>query len=170
MALKVEDRAPGFEVEVLSESGPEGWPSRVSLDSLLRRGPAVLSFVKETCGTCRFALPFLNRVFLRYPDSRVSLAVMAQEAAPAARRMVRELKLQLPVLLDSPPYPVSRAYRVDFVPTFYWVTGEGRIGQVVEAFRSAGLESLNARVAELAGVAGRDLFGPEEGVPEFRPG
>ena len=174
MPLKPGDHAPDFELELLvgadaenSESGSK----RLILEELLSQGPAVLVFVKEGCPTCQYTLPFLERMYQSYPQSRVSMVVIAQEEASVAARMVHNFGIPTtPLALDPEPFTVSEQYELTYVPTFFYVGQDGKIERVFESFDREELRSLNEAVARVNESSPRPLFREEEGVPPFRPG
>src|SRR6266566_2354993 len=90
--------APGFSLKSLD--GKE-----FSLNAALQRGPVVLSFFKVSCPVCKFTFPFLERLFKTYGDDGV----------------------RFPVLIDAPGYPVSNAYGLTTVPTFFLINQDGTV-------------------------------------------
>ena len=174
MLLKPGDHAPDFELALLGAASPENSrpdSGSLKLEELLVEGPALLVFVKEGCPTCQYTLPFLERMYQSYPESRVSLVVIAQEEASVAARMVHNFGIPTtPLVLDSDPFPVSEQYELSFVPTFFYVGQDQRIERVFESFDREKLRSLNEAVAQANEVSARPLFTQEEGVPPFRPG
>ncbi|MEE8349298.1 MAG: TlpA disulfide reductase family protein [Acidobacteriota bacterium] len=174
MALNPGDDAPDFELSLLpaSDAGDsDPGPEALKLKEMLVGGPALLVFVKEGCPTCQYSLPFLERMYQSYPRSRVSMAVIAQEEAPVARKMVHHFGIPtLPLLLDPDPFPVSERYELSFVPTFFYVGQDGKIEATFESFDREKLRSFNEVVARANEVPLCPLFTEEEGVPPFRPG
>ena len=174
MPLNPGDHAPDFELTLLPSADAEGREAgteAVKLEDLLARGPALLVFVKEGCPTCQYTLPFLERMYQGYSPSRVALAVIAQEEASVASKMVHNFGIPTtPLLLDPEPFTVSEQYELSFVPTFFYVGQDGKIESVFESFDREKLRSLNEVVARTNELPPRPLFSEEEGVPPFRPG
>lgn len=184
MTLNRGDIAPDFGLPVLQAtpvlaggvlaepiSGEPASGEIWTLRDLLSRGPALLIFVKESCPTCQFALPFVDRIYRNYPDSKVRLVVIAQEEPDLANEMVQDLKLRIPVLLDRDPYPVSEEYGVTFVPTFFYITPDGTVETVIESFAREELNALNEKIARDNGLGSAiPFYKPGEDVPFFRPG
>lgn len=167
MILKRGDRAPDFELSLLAPaSGEQVW----KLSERLAQGPVFLTFVKESCPTCRFALPFVDRMFRNYPDSRVSMAVIAQDDVETARQMAQDLDLAIPVLVEDAPYPVGEQYGLSNVPGFFLVNQKGEIEQVVQAFAREELNEMNARIAGYQRTRVVPFYDPGEDVPFYRPG
>jgi thiol-disulfide isomerase/thioredoxin len=167
-------QAPDFELALLTAPDaehPEPAAESLSLGGMLVQGPALLVFVKKGCPTCQYTLPFLERMYQSYPQSRVSLAVIAQEEAEVASTMVHNFGIPtMPLLLDPEPFTVSEQYELTYVPTFFYVGQDGKIERVFESFDREELRSLNKAVARANEQAPRPLFSKEEGVPPFRPG
>ncbi len=178
MILRPGDPAPDFElpqlVSAASTAAPlirKGQaPQQWRLAHALSRGPALLVFAKESCPTCQFALPLIDRIHRNYAHSKVSLVTIAQEDSAEAGRMVEDLSLQMPVLLDEDPYPVSELYGIAYVPTLFYARPDGEIDQVMEGFAREELREINERIAGLGGCSPIPFYRAEEGVPPFRPG
>ena len=172
--LKPGDRAPDFQLPVLDHQTRSRHLreelNQVSLPDLLMPGPSLLVFVKESCPTCQYALPLLDRIYQNYPGSKASVYVIAQEEGPVAWRMVESLNLQTPVLLDWAPYPVSEQYGLVFVPTLFYVNRDREIENVAESFQREELNAVNQKIGEFSGCPVLPLFKEAEGVPAFRPG
>ena len=168
MILPVGATAPDFELPSLGQD-PDT-QSLCRLAELLEVGPVFLCFVKENCPTCRYALTLINRIYLNYSNSKVSLRVIVQEAEPESRKLAEELGLRIPILLDGYPYAVSREYGLTFVPTCYFVNSEGSIQHVMESFQREELSIMNGRIADTEGVDTMPFFTAIEGVPDFKPG
>ncbi len=169
MPLKPEDKAPDFRLPLLAGSGGRAEPYW-SLQDSLKNGPAFLVFVKATCPTCAFAAPFVDRIFRSYPEVSASVVLIAQEDGDAAARMSNAWGLQMVVLFDSSPYPVSGSYGLSFVPSGFFVSQSGVIENSFESFEREEMREINRKLALRAGRAPADIFPAKEGVPPFRPG
>lgn len=183
MILRRGEPAPDFELRLLQRSGSETEasldpsaageieaPQYWQLRDALSLGPVLLVFVKESCPTCEFALPLIDRIYRNYPDSKVSMVTVAQEDAKGAAKIVQEWRIQMPVVLDEDPYAVGEEYGVCYVPTFFYIHSGRVIEQVVESFAREEIQALNARIAQFNGVAPIPFYGADEDVPLFRPG
>ena len=136
----------------------------------LARGPVLLMFVKVGCPTCEYSLPLIDRIFRNYPQSSVSMVVVAQERESGARRLIREGDLHLTVGLDSSPHSIGESYGVSYVPTFFYIRPDGTLKNAIESFAREELKEINAKIAQEGEVAVLPFFSPDEGVPAFRPG
>ena len=170
MILKLEDRAPDFQLPLLASPSTGQGPAHWQLSRVLGQSSALLIFVKESCPTCQYALPLIDRIYQNYSASKVAVVSIAQEEEQVAKWMVREASLQMPVLLDKDPHPVSEQYGLSYVPTVFYVNRDRRIEQVIEGFAREELVEINEKVARVSGLSSIPFFRPEEGVPSFRPG
>lgn len=127
-------------------------------------GEALIAVGHHECRTTREALPFLDRIHRRRRAGTGTLLVL-QDDAEAARALVSELGLGVPVRLEPHPYPLAKAIGLGVVPTLFLVERDGAIARVSEGFRRSDLEALAKRL----GVAG-PLFAPDDLAPAFRPG
>jgi len=143
-------------------SGLDGRRRRIS--EAWARGPALIAVGHSECETTRRILPFVDRIHRRRAPTSSVLAVL-QDDASAARALVEELGLELPVLLEEDPYPLATRLGLGTVPTLYVVTAPGRIEAMAEAFRRADLEAFAARLE-----VPPPLFGPGDDAPALRPG
>ncbi len=135
-----------------------------SLAETWAKGAALLLIGHGDCKTTRLALPYLDRIHRRRgPHSSVRL--LLQDEAVAARQLVSDLKLEVPVGLEADPYPLAEALGLVTVPTLFLLLRGGSIAKVSEGFNRAELESLAAPL----GIEG-PLFTPEDEAPAFRPG
>jgi hypothetical protein len=125
-------------------------------------GGALVVVGHSECRTTLLALPFVDRLHRRL-GSRV--AVVLQDDAEAARGVVAELGLEVPVRLEAHPYPLARAVGLVCVPTLFLVDAKGRIARRREGFSRVDLMAF----AEGLGAA-EPLFAPGDDAPAFRPG
>ena len=168
MTLKPGELAPDFQLELVLDI-LQSQDRVVSLQDTIEKGPALLVFAKESCPTCQFCLPFVQRIYQNYLDLEVSLVVIVQESLSAAQSMVHGLGLHMPVLLDE-DFSVSENYQIEFVPAFFYVGQDGRIQRVLESFVRRELVEINEEIAKVKGVDPLPFFTPDEVVPAFRPG
>lgn len=125
MAPHVGFRAPEFELPT-----PQG--KQISLSEL--RGQAVIiNLWASWCPPCREEMPALQEVYESYHDQGLEiLAVNAtnQDDLTAAVEFSNQLGLAFPILLDSDG-EVSRLYRLQSLPTTYFIGRDGFIRDVV---------------------------------------
>ncbi|MCD6290472.1 MAG: TlpA family protein disulfide reductase [Anaerolineae bacterium] len=115
--------APDFTLSRL-----DGQP--VSLSEL--RGQAVvLNFWATWCPPCRAEMPALERVYQAHrEDGVVVLGVNQGETGAAVNPFLKEFGISFPVLLDAQGN-VGRLYRVQALPTTYFIDRQGMIRDMV---------------------------------------
>lgn len=125
--------------------------------------PLVVAVGHGGCHTSRLALPFVDRLAAR--RGRGAVVAVLQDEPAAARVLVAELGLKLPVQLEADPYPFAAALGLVTVPTLLLIGPDGTVADVVEGFDREALAALDR---DLGGDGA--LFTDEDSVPGFRPG
>ncbi len=113
-------RAPALDLP-LSAAGGE----RVAVPDARGTGPVLVVFFKESCPTCRFTLPFVERLHEQVKGHGGRILGVSQDDAEGALRIATELGLTFPIAVDGPGFPVSDAWRLVWVPTLYLVDPAG---------------------------------------------
>jgi peroxiredoxin len=149
-------------------SSPDG--RSISLEEVLRRGPAVVAFFKISCPVCQLALPFLERLHQRFPDDRVCFLGVSQDEASDTREFCAEFGVSFPTVMDEDGYPASNAYGLTNVPTVFLIDQEGRVQIASVGFEKAAIEKISAEIARMLGVEPAEAFRPGELVPDYVPG
>ena len=134
------------------------------LEAAWREGPALFLVGHRDCGTTRLTLPFVNRIHARRPP-HASVTAILQDDATAARALMADLGLALPVLLEPDPYPLSAELKLRAAPTLMLVSRDGTIAKAAEGFSRDELEAFS----QALGIA-EPLFSPEDTAPPRRPG
>lgn len=135
-----------------------GEPRRLS--EALQNGPVALVFYKASCPTCEYTFPFLQKIFADARRETPTIWAISQDDLPETLAFIQQHGLTFEVLIDEHPYPISTAYRVEFVPSIFLVGPDGAISFTDFGFTKA---SLNR-------IAGFDVFSPNDGIPAMRPG
>lgn len=139
---------------------------RFRLSEALRQGPVVLAFFKAHCPACELSFPFLQRLASRLRDE-ARVTGVGQSDPVALEKFALEFGIRMPIALDAPPgHAVSRAYKLAFVPTVFWIGKDGRIERASVGFDRGELSWIAAQ----AGAG--ELFTPEElrRLPARKPG
>ena len=157
------DVAPGFSLKSLD--GKE-----FSLASALQRGPVVLSFFKVSCPVCKFTFPFLERVFKQYGGSDVSFLGVSQDNVSASRDFAHEFGVTFPILIDGPGYPVSNAYGLTSVPSFFLINPDAKVQVSSVGFGKAEIEAIADALADRRNITRSPVFRTDESVPQHKPG
>ena len=129
---------------------------------------SLLVFYKFSCPTCQLALPYIQKMYEVYGDD-IRFFAIAQDDREETEEFVREYGLTMPVLLDEPPYAVSRQYQIVSVPSIFLVNPDHTIRYSGDGFVKQELMNLADVLAEKSGKPQIELFG-SEAVPEFKPG
>jgi peroxiredoxin len=158
--LSTGDRAPTFELPDLA-----GQPRALS-----EGVPRVLVFWKASCGTCRVAFPYIERLRQAYPGDAWRLLAISQDDAETSAAFARQQGLTVPVLVDGEGWPVSRQYDPDATPTIFLVGPDGVIEMTSVGFDKWDLNRLSARLAELLGETPQTIAEEADGNPPLRPG
>lgn len=129
---------------------------------------ALLVFYKFSCPVCQLALPFVQKIYNAYGDAFYFVAI-AQDGPEKTQGFLSEYKITMPVLMDMEPYPVSRQYGLETVPTLFLLDPDNRIRYAGEGFVKQDLLNLSDILAEKSGRTQIDIF-EHARVPEFKPG
>jgi len=163
-ALSAGTTAPEFTLEKLDGG-------QFNLREALSRGPVLAVFFKISCPVCQFALPYVERLYQAYKGRNVTIVGVSQNNKSDTANFMREYKLTFPVLLDdTSSYPVSNAYGLTNVPTFFWIERDGEIALSSVGWSRADMEQINRFIAEAGRGEQRSIFSPGENVPDFRAG
>ena len=152
-----------FELESL-----EG--TQQSLNAGLAHGPVLLAFFKVGCPTCQFTFPFLERIHQRFKNQGVQVWGMSQDDAQEARKFAQTFGVTFPILIDEKPYKVSAQYHVQFVPSLFLVEPDGQVEISGDGFAKQDLLGIQRYFATHYSVTPPALFGPDEKIPEYKPG
>ena len=134
------------------------------------KGLTLVVFYKNTCPTCRLAMPFLERLHRQVAPAGGRVVGVSQDGMEGAASFARELELTMPLMVDGDDYPVSRLYDLVAVPTLLLLSSEGVVRRSGVGFSKQGLEAMAADLASSVGAPRAALFREGESVPEFKPG
>jgi peroxiredoxin len=129
-------------------------------------GPRLLWFYKVTCPVCQLAAPVAERLAQAFPGRVVGVG---QDPEERLRAFAAEYGTTFETVSDSPPYPASRAYGLETVPTLVLVE-DGHVHDVVESWDRDGYNRVAATLAHLTGSDPVTISEPGDGLPAFRPG
>ncbi|MGO8813279.1 MAG: peroxiredoxin family protein [Terriglobia bacterium] len=143
---------------------------RLSLPDALAGGPVLLAFFKVSCPTCQFTLPFLERIHQQLGEQGVEIWGVVQDKAQDGSRFAATFGLTFPILVDDPPYLVSRAYGLAHVPSLFLIKPDGKVEISGDGFAKADLLAIHTSLARQLSATPPALFLPTERIPEFKPG
>ncbi|MBM3461986.1 MAG: TlpA family protein disulfide reductase [Armatimonadetes bacterium] len=137
------------------------------LADLLTRAPVLLAFYKVECPTCALVFPVLERLHQQYG---LTVAGIAQNSAEEAAAFAERHGATFPQLLDLPFFFTSADYGIDFTPSLFLLSREGRIVETVEAWSRERYNTLSERIAQMLGAEARPVSQEGDGLPAVRPG
>src|SRR5438445_13712876 len=93
-ALAAGTAAPQF--ELLAMDG-----SKFSLAEALTRGPVLAVFFKVSCPVCQYALPYFQRIYKAYGNSKATAVGISQNEKKDTAAFMKNFGIIFPVLLDD---------------------------------------------------------------------
>lgn len=133
-------------------------------------GLTLATFFKESCPTCRFTLPFLERLHMQVAAHGGRVLGISQNDAEETEAFRADLDLSLPILIDAPELKLSRWFDLVAVPTLYLLDGHGTVVRGGMGFNKRELTAMADALASSVGAAKPSLWNPSEEIPESRPG
>jgi peroxiredoxin len=161
--LPVGSRAPSFTLPQ-----PDGLA--LTVPDRAAKGKTLVVFYKNTCPTCRLALPFIQRLHEQVEASGGRVVAVSQDSSEEAAAYARELGLTMPIVVDGAGWPVSRQYDLVAVPTLYLLERDGTIARGVAGFDKQELSRIAADLAGSVGAQAPQLYREGESVPDLKPG
>jgi peroxiredoxin len=120
-ALEAGVKAPDFTLPTMGGGS-------FSLSGALQQGPVLMEFYKISCPVCQFAMPYAERLFQAAKGKKATILAVSQDDQKSTAAFMKEYHLTLPTALDdTKSYPVSNAYGLTNVPTFFLVNSAGEI-------------------------------------------
>jgi peroxiredoxin len=156
--------APDFDFPLLGGGYQE-------LRDLVHPGGGIVVFFKTECATSALLLSHIGPLAQALQsEERVFLAV-AQNGEEEARQFRDEHLLQFPIACEKSPYPASRAYDVQTVPTLFVIDGAGRIAERVEGFLKSEVLALGPAVEQALALGDiPPVLENADELPDIRPG
>lgn len=127
---------------------------RFELADLLRRGPVVLTFIKDGCPCSEAAQPLFNQLYAAYPSA--AFLGVVDVGGGAARRWAERLRISYPMLTD-PDLEVVRDYGVENSAYVVVIDLQGRIVKHWPGYSASMLRDLGSTLAALTGTAEQPL-------------
>ncbi|HMD32024.1 MAG TPA: TlpA disulfide reductase family protein [Candidatus Acidoferrales bacterium] len=158
----------GAQAPAIELPDTEGRP--VAVSKLLEKGPVLAAFYKVSCPVCQYTMPFVERIYKAYGGGKAIILGISQDDARDTKEFAGEYGLTFPSLIDAGDYPVSNAYGLTNVPTFFLIQQDGTIAASFTGFDKAGLECIAAGFAEHLSAPPAAVFNSGEKVPNHKPG
>ena len=163
-ALTAGTAAPDFKLQTM-----DGRP--FSLRDALASGPVVAAFFKISCPVCRYAFPFLERIYKAHGGKKVTIVGVSQNEKKDTSAFAKEYGVTFPTLLDdTKTYPVSNAYGLTNVPSIFWIGQDGEIEISSVGWDKREIEEINRKAAQTNGAGPKAVFRSDEQVADYRPG
>ncbi len=141
-----------------------------SLAAALKNGPVLLAFFKISCPVCQFTFPYIERLFEKYGNSKVTVWGVSQDDAQDTLEFCKEFDVSFLQLIDANGYSVSNRYGITNVPSLFLIGTDGRICISETGFSKKDLEQIAKEFASVNGVPLSALFKPSDIVPDYKPG
>lgn len=115
-----------------------------------QRGKVVmLNFWASWCGPCRTEMPLLDDMHKRYSKAGFVLyGVNVEQDPAAAKKLIEDLGVTLPVLYDSDS-KVSKLYKVDAMPTTVVIDKKGAVRYVNRGYKAGDENKYRDQIREL---------------------
>ncbi|MGH9528444.1 MAG: peroxiredoxin family protein [Terriglobales bacterium] len=144
---------------------------KFSLRDALAQGPVLSAFFKVSCPVCQYAFPFLNRIYKAYGGKNVSFVGISQNDLKDTVAFMRQFGVTFPVLLDdNKTFPVSNAYGLTNVPTFFWIAPDNEIQVSSVGWSRPDFEEIARKAREATDDIAKPLFLADEKIADFRAG
>ncbi len=161
--LEIGTKAPDFKLTA-ADGKSYSLKEKLSTDLIL------MAFYKNTCPTCQFTLPFLERIHKNYAGKGFTLWGISQDNQADTQQFAQQYKITFPLLLDQNNYQFSYAYGITVVPTLFLIDKNQEILFSGEGFVKEELEKLSGEIAQKIGSSSVDIFAGESYVPAFKAG
>jgi len=162
-AINSGKKAPDFKL-----TATDGKP--YSLKEVLAKNVTLVVFYKDTCPTCQFAMPFIERIYQAYKEKGLTVLGIEQDDKERTIAFSKQYGVNFPALVDQDNYKVSYAYGIDAVPTIFLVDKNGEILFSSVGFVKDEISELSKKIAEKLGVKNFEVFNPGEYVPALKAG
>ena len=161
-ALEIGTIAPPFRLDDLDGN------SR-SLEQIKPGDLLLLVFYHSECPTCGLSMPFIGNLARAVRSERMKIWGVSQDARHETLKFAGVKRLEMPILMDADPYPLSQAYGLTNVPTLFLIEPGGRILDQCVGFTKTYFIRIAQAAAGHAQTAAPDIFAGQE-VPSMAYG
>ena len=147
---------------------PSGNP--FSFSSLRENPLTLLIFIKSTCHTCIFLLPYLSEYLHRQSGGTGSMLLVSQDTRDETLKFARAIDPTMPLVVDHPVYSLSRVLEFKTVPALFLLDSQGSILEMSEGFVRAEIEEMMKRLEQENQLPQLPLFPANEDIPRLKPG
>ena len=161
--LEPGNKAPAVELPLLNGG-------TFSLANALAKGRMALAFFKVSCPICQYSFPYYERLAQILKEKAFSVVGISQDDAKSTAEFARRFGVTFPIALDvAKGYPVSSAYGLTNVPTFFLINEDGEIEETVIGWSKQALEKVYGRFRDSQTASVR-MFAAGENVADFKAG
>jgi len=161
-ALEIGTAAPPFQLEDLDGKSH-------SLDQLRQGDLLLLVFYHSECPTCRLSMPFIGNLARAVRSDRTKIWGVSQDGKNETVKFAQAGGLQMPILIDADPYPLSQAYGLTNVPTLFLIDSARTIIDQCVGFTRDDFVRIAQAVARNADTPTPDIYAGQE-VPAMAYG
>jgi thiol-disulfide isomerase/thioredoxin len=129
-AFKPNDTAPDF---TLTDQGKRAYSLKeLTGISAEGKGGVILSFFASWCPPCREELPILNSMVNELAGRGITIVLIAvREDFDRVGPLLKQLKVDKPVVLSDRDGKVTELYKVRSLPTTFFIKAEGSIEDII---------------------------------------
>ena len=114
----------------------------------------VLSFFATWCGPCKREIPHLEKIYKRYKSKDVKVVLIdVEEKPPKVSEFLKELQVDLPVLIDRYA-AVKQRYGIESLPTLFLIGKEGKIRDIRIGYKEGDEEEVEKEIQEILAETG----------------
>lgn len=139
------------------------------MDELRQGDLLLLVFYHSECPTCRLSMPFIGNLARSVASGRTKIWGVSQDGGNDTVKFARTSGLEMPILIDADPYPLSQAYGLTNVPTLFLIDSSRTILDQCVGFTRDDFLRIAQAVAHNAGTPAPDIFAGQE-VPSMAYG
>ena len=115
----------------------------------LRGQVVMVNFWASWCGPCRQEMPKLEELYQRYKKAGFTvLGVNVEEDNKEAKRLLKEVKVDFPILYDTKSL-ASKLYKVDAMPTTVIVDRSGKMRYLHRGYKPGYENHYRKQIKEL---------------------
>jgi peroxiredoxin len=164
-------RSPGDAVADFTLNATDG--KTYSSREARQHGLLLAVLFKTTCGTCRYAFPYVQRFHEQYAarsGGRFQVWGVSEDDAATTQSFAQETGATFPLLLDADLDTTVR-YDLISVPDLYLLDAGATIpAAVVGHFSRDGFNELARRIADYLDVPYTPVVREEDDAPALKPG
>lgn len=133
-----------------------------------REGRPVLAIIWRTgCSTCRFSMPFFDRLHQAYPKALI--VGISQDTDSETQAYCAENDITMQQHIDE-ELVVTRRFGIKTVPAYVLADSKGIIRLSGFSWSRENVEEISSLLAQMTDLPSRRIVLEQEQVPNFKPG